>query len=357
MQVKVVGINSYKDRHGKDRLYWRRKGAPGVALDPHLSGAALAAEVAKLEEKYLKPKARAGTLRQLIVDYKTNADHWGSLRERTRKDYERVFTWLGDGMDASTAELTTVDIVEARDRARKQHEPKFANQVVTTLKKVFQHGVEYGLARDNPAKDISKATGGNSRDNRPCTPKEAVALLDEAPTHLRPAIAVALYTALRLGDVVMLSKKADMGDWLETLQGKTRKLVVLGVCDDLRWIIDGIPKNDSVTVCVKEDGTPWAYEGLKTAFQRHRDSLLKRGLIGPGVTFHGLRHTAATILEENGFDDRDTQHLLGHGPKSVSGLYGMSADRKKLLRDMALKIEEVLRAARSNVVRFENRGH
>jgi integrase len=357
MRVKVVGINCYKDRHGKERMYWRRKGAPAIALDVNLSGAALAAKVKELEEKYLAPKARVGTLRQLVIEYKTNADHWQSLRERTRKDYERVFKWLGESLDVPTADWGTVDVVELRDKARKQHEPKFANQVVTTLKMVFQHGLEYGLVRENPAKDVSKATGGNSRDNRPCTPQEALALIGEAPSHLRPAIAIAIYTGLRLGDVALLSKKADLGDWLETLQGKTRKLVVLGVCEDLRWIIDGIPKNDSVTVCVKEDGTPWAYEGLKTAFQRHRDSLLKRGLIGPGVTFHGLRHTTATILEGNGFDDRDTQHQLGHGPKSVSGLYGMSADRKKLLRDMALKIEEVLRAARSNVVRFENRGH
>ncbi len=355
MLVKVVGINRYTDRLGKERMYWRRKGAPAIALDPSLSGAALSAEVAKLEAKYLEPKAKAGTLRQLIVDYKSKSNHWRSLRDRTKKDYERAFKWLGTAIDASLAEISSVDIAETRDRARDEHEPKFANQVVTTLKKVLQHGKEYGYVKENVAEGISKATGGKTRDNRPCTPEEALALIDEAPKHLRPAVAIAIYTGLRLGDVAILSKSADKGDFLETLQGKTRKLVVLGVCEDLRWIVDGIPKNDSVTICVKEDGEPWAYEGLKTAFQRHRDSLLKRGLIRPGVTFHGLRHTTATILEENGFDDRDTQHQLGHGPKTVSGLYGMSADRKKLLRDMATTIQEVLRNARGNVVRFENR--
>ena len=152
----------------------------------------------------------------------------------------------------------------------------------------------------------------------------------------------------------MLTKAADKGDFLETIQGKTRKLVVVAVCEDLRWILDGIPENESTAVCVKEDGAPWAYEGLKTAFQRYRDALEASGDIGPGVTFHGLRHTAATILEGNGFDETQTRHLLGHGPKSVSGLYGMAADRRALLKKMAGTIQDVLRESRGNVVRIGN---
>lgn len=357
MKVRIVGINRYTDRTGVERLYWRRKGAPSKALDPKLSGAALAAEVAKLEKKYLEPKAKAGTLRQLIVDYKTKSNHWKDLRERTRKDYERVFSWLGDSIDLALIDLEPTDIVEMRDKARDQHEPKFANQVVTTLKKALQHGKEYGFIASNPADGISKATGGNKRDNIPCTPAEAIVMMDTAPSPLRVAIAIGIYTGLRLGDVVALTKAADKGDFIETVQGKTRKIAVLGVCEDLRWIIEGIPANDSVTVCVKDDGMPWAYEGLKTAFQRHRDALVTKKLIRRGLTFHGLRHATATILEENGFDETHTQHQLGHAPKTISGLYGMSADRKKLLRDMADTIQEVLRNARGNVVRIGDVSH
>lgn len=106
MLVRIVGVNRYKDRHGKVRVYWRRKGAPGIALDPALRGAALAAAVARLEEKYLAPKAKAGTLRLLIGDYKANSNHWRRLRPRTRQDYERVFSWLGDAVDAPVVQFT-----------------------------------------------------------------------------------------------------------------------------------------------------------------------------------------------------------------------------------------------------------
>lgn len=355
MLVHVVGINRYKDRTGTWRMYWRRKGAPSVTLDPALSGAALAAEVARLEALHLSPKAKAGTLRLLIADYKKKSNHWRGLRGRTRKDYERVFTWLGIAVDEPLIHITPVEMAKLRDRARDQHEPKFANQVVVALKKVLQYGKEYGFVRSNAADKIEKATGGNKRENRPCSPREAVALIDAAPAGLRPVIAIAIYTGLRLGDVTILPKSADKGAFLEVMQGKTRRVVVLPVCDDLRWILDGIPANSSTTICVKADKQPWHYEGIKTAFQRHRDALEKAGRIGEGVTFHGLRHTPATILEENGFDETDTRHLLGHGPKSVSGLYGMSADRRELLRKMGETVQEILREARGNVVQIGNR--
>lgn len=364
MRVRIVGVKTYQV-NGKWYRYWRRKGAPAVKMDPTLEGAALAAEVARLEKKHLEPKARAGTLRLLIVEYRTNADHWRGLGARTRKDYERVFDWLGDALDASLLDFPPHAIAKLRDKARDEHEPKFANQVVTTLKMVFAYGYEHGMMDENPAKGIAKATGGRKRENRPCTPQEAIALIDNAPKALKAPIAIALYTGLRLGDIVALSKSADKGEWLETIQGKSRrageagKMVRLHICPDLRWILDGIGKNDATTLCVKEDGTPWAYEGLKTAFQRHRDALEKpeegEPLIGPGVTFHGLRHTVATILEEAGFDELEYRHQMGHGPKTISGHYAMTAERRDLLTRMALTIEEVYRNARGNVTKLEGR--
>lgn len=354
MLVRIVGINRFKDRHGKERLYYRRKGAPTVALDPSLSGAALAAEVAKLDARFFTPKAKAGTLRQLIVDYKSKSNHWKGLRARTRVDYERVFAWLGVGLDVAIAGITAPEVAKARDRAAAEFQPKFANQVVVVLRKVFAYGMEYGFVKSNPAASIEKATGGNTHENRPPTPAEAVVLLDTAPAALLPIIAIPIYTGLRLGDVHMLSKTADKGEWLEVVQSKTRRFVIALVCEDLRWVLDGIPKHDGTTISVKADGKPWAYEGIKTAFGRHRDRLVEKGLIAPGITYHGLRHFVATVLSEAGFEETQYGHLLGHGPKSVSGLYGLSAERRALLKRMGETIQEVLREARGNVVRITN---
>lgn len=351
MRARIVGLKRYKDRHGRERLYWQRAGAPSIALDPALKGASLVAEVAKLEKKYLtKEPAQEGSLRSLVIAYRTTSNHWRSLRARTRKDYERVFTWLGAALDMKAADILPHDMALARDKARDQHEPKFANQVITTLKMVYRHGVEYGLVAHNPCLNLSKAVGGNRRENRACKPWEAVALLDHAPAPLRPAIALAIYTGIREGDIVALSRATINGDWIELAQSKTRRPHAAYITRSLRSILAAIPAHNATTLLVSSKGAPWTLEGLKTSWSRYRDDMEARGLIGPGVRFHGLRHTGATILEENGYEESQTRHFLGHGPKTVSGHYAKSAKRMALVTEMALTIERVLSEARGNVV-------
>jgi integrase len=350
MLVRIVGIQRFKDRHGKLRLYYRRKGAPRVALDPSLDGAELAAEVERLNKLHVKPKARAGTLRHVIISYKANSNQWKELRPRTRKDYERVFTWLRDAVNLPIVDITGPEIAKTRDKARDQHEAKFANQVVTTLKMVFRHGVEYGMMPTNPALGLEKATGGRRRANVPWLPQEVVTALAGAPIGLRAGIALAAYCGIREGDVCAMARNAPIGDWLGFIQGKTRRHHEAFICGDLRAILAQLPAHDATTLLVSSKGQPWTLEGFKTAWDRYRSALIKKGLIRPGLTFHGLRHTGATILEENGYEEGQTKHFLGHGPKTVSGHYGKSASRRKIVEEMSLVIEAEYARARGNLL-------
>jgi integrase len=353
MRVRIVGVQRF-EINGKWYAYWRRKGAPRVPIDPTLRGAELAAQIARLEKKHLAPKARAGTLRGLIAEYKANADHWRDLRDRTRKDYERVFAWLGPALDLETTAFTSPEIAALRDKARDQHEPKFANQVVTTLKMVFRYGREHGVVNENPCTGLSKATGGGKRPNKPWYPREVIAALDAAPIGLRAALAMAAYCGIREGDVCVMSKAARNGDWLSFIQGKTRRPHEAFISEPLAKILATIPAHDSVTIVVSSKMTPWSDEGLKTAWDRLRADLVEAGAMRPGLTFHGLRHTGATILEEAGYEEAQTKHFLGHGPKTVSGHYGKSASRRKIVEEMSLVIAEAYQRARGNVVRIAN---
>lgn len=371
-QVRLVGIKRYRDRLGVERAYWRRKGCPTTKIDPALTGAALAAEVARLEAKYLKPAARVGTLRALVSRYKAKSNHWRSLRPRTRKDYERVFKWLGSALDEPLAGFAGPEIAALRDLARDEHEPKFANLVVTVLKMVFRFGRETGALRANPAEGLEPAKPDaaaaeppmglepanddvrpTSRANRPLEPWEAANVLAHAPPQLAIPIALGLFCCLREGDVVACLTTAPQGEWLTTLQGKTRratrpaKPVTAYLVPAARRILSARTPSDAVTLCVKLDGTPWSLEGFKTMWGRYRDGLEKKKLIGPGVTFHGLRHTGPTILEDMGYEETQTRHLLGHGPRSVSGRYGMTAERRALLKRMALDVAKIIAAADS----------
>jgi integrase len=354
MRVRIVGIKRFVDHTGKLRLYYRRKGAPSVSIDPTLSGAALVAKVAELDRRHLSPSAKGGTLRHLVGDYKAKSNHWRVLRTRTRKDYERVFAWLGAALDAPLTAITSPAMAATRDKARDQHEPKFANQVVTSLKMVFRHGVEHGMMRENPCLGLSKATGGNKRENRPCAAWEAAALLHHAPANLLPGIALGLYCGIREGDVTALPANAVIGDWIEFRQGTPGRAHAAPLTGDLRAILSQIPAHDATTLLISSTGRPWTLEGFKTAWGRYRDKLVEAELIRPGVTFHGLRHTGATILAEMGYEEAQIRHFLGHGPRTISGHYAKSAKRRALVWEMGETVARVIREARGNVVRLGN---
>jgi integrase len=48
------------------------------------------------------------------------------------------------------------------------------------------------------------------------------------------------------------------------------------------------------------------------------------------LTFHGLRHTAATTLAELGANQHEIAALLGHRSLVMAALYSAEADREKL---------------------------
>lgn len=352
--MRIKGVQEFKDRHGKPRRYHR---ASGTKIDPCLSGKALYDEVERLNNLHKPMKSKFGSLGGLVAEYKTKANHWRGLRDRTKKDYRRVFSYLEkiEAMDTALVDITVPVMAITRDDAAEDHEPKFANQVVTSLKQVFAFGVEYGHMTTNPAIGVSKATGGNKRPNRPYTPQEIVTILDNAPAQLLGPIYAAAIYGLREGDIVSLSKTADKGDWLTPTTSKRRKPAWLYVTPTMRALINDQKSENTTTIFTNSRSTPWTIDGFKSTWGKYKGKLTTDGLIEPGGTFHGFRHTVTTILEENGYDESQIKFLVTHAPKNITEHYSISAQRKELLQEMVLCIENVIEKARGNVVKFKNK--
>jgi integrase len=70
-------------------------------------------------------------------------------------------------------------------------------------------------------------------------------------------------------------------------------------------------------------------------------ALEKDGRIGPGLTFHGLRHSVATELAELGYDDRTIADMLAQESEEMPAHYSRRARlEKKLMR----VVEDMVRA-------------
>ncbi|KFL31407.1 hypothetical protein JP75_07535 [Devosia riboflavina] len=374
MLVKIVGIKQYTDRHGKLRRYYRRKGCPQVAIDPSLTGAQLAAEVARLDALYKPHAMRAGTLRVLIAEYQEKSAHWKGLRERTQKDYQRIFDSLGDVQNHMLDRFKPKVITELRDIASELSGFKHANQLLITLSKVFAYGVEYGHCQSNPVSDISSVARPTDLPdaNRPWMPEEAVTIL-AAPIHLAAPIAMAAYLGLREGDIIKMSKGAITERLLSLTTSKTRRALELPVCDDL-WAIlkrynawrealweerrrKAAAKNSRediqdlvMTMFVNTRGKAWTSDGFRTSWGKWRDEVEEAKKVAPGITFHGARHGVATVLAECGYEPQQVKHLLGHGSETMTEHYQRRAKRRGMLKDMTDAVQMAYRNAGQSTV-------
>jgi hypothetical protein len=65
------------------------------------------------------------------------------------------------------------------------------------------------------------------------------------------------------------------------------------------------------------------------------------GKIGKGLTFHGLRHTAARALADAGCDTRDIMSISGHKTEAMVARHTQSTDQKRRTRSAFAKLEGV----------------
>lgn len=360
MRVHVKGIQQFRDRHGKLRRYHR---SSKTALPAHLNGAALVAEVARLDKLHKAKEPLPGTLRLLVIAYKTSSEHWAGLRPRTRKDYERVFSWIGgDGLDTPLIEITAPEVSELRDKAKLAHEPKFANQVLTTLKMVLQHGVEKGFVDANEAAKVARATKPKPEfdpdvdededgANRPWEAFERDYVLANAPPHLRWPVAIGLFHSARQGDILRMSKRAYRNGRLAWTASKNRKRMDQPVSDDLAAILATIPEHEATTLIVNSRGNPWTGSGFRASWGKWKKKAELAGHIGPDLTFHGTRHTVATTLREDGWEDRDIGLQLGQDSVAMPKHYSR---RAKLENKKVAMLESVQKANKSVKPSVEN---
>jgi integrase len=72
--------------------------------------------------------------------------------------------------------------------------------------------------------------------------------------------------------------------------------------------------------------------GFATSWRTLRLRLEKDGLIGPGLTPYGLRHTVAVILRECGCDERAIADALGQQTIEMARHYAKGADLRGKMR-------------------------
>lgn len=244
-----------------------------------------------------------------------------------------------DGMPIT--ELTSPFIAKLRDRIAQKHGRRQANYVLAVISVACEHGRERGIIRDNPVKGIKRVK--RARDapaaNRPWTANECRTVLSEIPHQLRLPVALAMFTGLRKGDVLALTKGAirDGRIWRRT--NKTGQELSLPVHPDLGRLLAEAPAHNAITLAATSNGTPWTESGFNSSFIRSIAALKRAEKVGDGLTFHGLRHTVGTLLVEAGYDIDTVRRWLGQKTLAMAIHYSENADTSHRMREVVAKLD------------------
>jgi integrase len=353
--VRVKGFQIFKDRHGRWRCYHRATRTAVDLTKAPLGSAEFFAECAKIAATMANQSeaAKPGTLGMLISLYRSHRA-FTELAERTRKDYQRIFDYLKPIADTPLARFDAPTIARIRDKAGEKGY-RHGNYVKQVLSILLGWGAERGYVEGNAAKLVAglKRPKGKTDANRPWKDEERHAVLDAAHPHLRPVLALMAYTGLGPKDAVRLPRSAFKDGRIATSRSKTGEHVYWPCPAPLLAELAAMPAHDAVTLCASSRGRPWSQDGVQVAFQRIKAKLEGDGVISPGLTLYGLRHTVAVVLRELGFDERTIADALGQKTIEMARHYAKGADLTRKMGPVSQRLGDEMDRRRTAAVKPE----
>lgn len=197
------------------------------------------------------------------------------------------------------------------------------NRSLGTLKKSLKLAWERGLIPIDYSAHVKRLPENNARSTY-LSLDQVQTIASRCSTPVQAAIWTALLTGARRGEIVKL-QKADIGrDSLIIHAGNTKTLRTrtVPIVPALRPWLKHIPLGVGI-------------EGIKSAWRRAR---VDAGM--PGVNFHDLRHSCASILIATGADLFTVSKILGHSSVKTTERYAhmqIEQQRDAMLRAFKIK--------------------
>jgi integrase len=333
---KLRYVNSFKDRHGIWRHYFRRGKMKAIALPPVVGSKIFNDEYAECLELY-GPAAKAGdrssrsegTLGWVIARYRS-ADNalWTVLSDGTKDVYNRTFDWLDENWGRVTlSTLAERHVRRIRDELKER--PTVADRAVDKIGMLWGFAKEYipGMDRlgPNPAKEVKSIHTGHKP--HPAWPPELMAAIEQ---HSNPRVVRAYfllrYTGQRRSDVVTMDTARFDGTAIQVIQEKTGTPV---------WI----PAHKRLRDHLAATGVPGDYLLTSAWGAPYRATSLTNMIIiackdagFPGFSPHGLRHSAGSALAEAGCSVHEIMSILGHTTEKEAYEYVRQANRKVMAK-------------------------
>ncbi len=338
-RVRVKGIQRF--RHSKSGIWYTYHRKTGTRIHADFGTAEFFEELAVLERRTKRIEARPGSLGMVIDRYKQSSA-WATLAQPTRISYQRAFEVLRPLANMPLVEIDRPFIVALREeKIFPKHRRWMANYVVTVMSLLFEYAIDRGWTKTNPADGVKRIKKDKklARANRPWSEAECRTVLECAPPQLKIAIALAMCAGFRKRDVLTVTKAAVSDGMISMTTSKRQVPVAVPIHPLLADALAAASRTDAVQLVVTSKGRPWTESGFNSTFGKFIDRLEVEGVIGPGLTMHGLRHTLGTRLREVTADLDLIRRILGQQTLSMAQHYSDTADTSRQARKAVRKID------------------
>jgi integrase len=340
-KVTLPYLNSFPDRHGRTRYYFRKGGKRIAALPaPHSSTFSeeynlLLAEHAPhviVRHGRATPSSE-GTLDWVILKYK-DGDDWKRLKPATHEIYNRRLDWLRQRYGkVDLATFTERGVRRIRNKLREH--PSVADAVVDMIGRLWRFAKEH-LDMDDLGPNPSSEVGSlhKTHESHPAWPEELCSAIEQYPNpRVVRAYFLLRYSGQRRSDVVRMRRTQHDGTAIEVVQEKTGTHCWIPAHVRLREHLSATGlDNEYLLSTVK--GTAFRPTSLTTMIC---DTCAELGF--PGYSPHGLRHLAGAALAEAGATMDEIMSILGHLTEDEARIYVQQARRKVLAKSAMRKWE------------------
>ena len=313
---------AFKTTHGEPTWYFRRgkvwvklPGDPGK--DAEAAKAYWAARTGSVQRRV------AESVATLIASYR-QSPRWLKLRPVTRRDYERVLTYLLEKIgDRSVLTIERRHVIKAHQANAER--ARFANYIVQVLSVLMEHAIDLGWRQDNPAKGVKLLKTGEGY--KPWPEWAIEAFRKEATGPLLTAFELALGTGQRISDVLAMRWDQIDDSGILLTQSKTGEKLWIPFTPHLENYLSTLEKTGLTIVC-NDIGQPLTYQAIRQRMTKPRS---RAG--AEDYSLHGLRYNAASELFEAGCSDAEVQAITGHRTRAMVAKYGKGARQRRLARE------------------------
>ncbi|MCF6159239.1 MAG: site-specific integrase [wastewater metagenome] len=248
-------------------------------------------------------------------------------KENTRLARIRAIQTLSRYLGNYKLDKLTPFVIEKFRLERQEKDQVGANTVnadLAFLRHMLNMACKEGLISNNPCKEVKRSKAAQTRD-RILTDAEIKQILDTVQGKDRLMILTALFTGMRLSEVLSLSwQNIDFNRGLiEFSQGKTGKLIAVPLSDLLAEELTEY-KNQYDNLGDRVFDNRPVTQSVVARYSNYFSDLFK----GMGIynfTFHNLRHTFSSILQgELGIGAVVVQTMTGHSSLGMLQKYSHS---------------------------------